>query len=34
VVDRLAKGTAPISALGRAHSVGLAQELFQPQEDR
>ena len=34
VVDRLAAGTAPISALGRAHSVGQAQDSIQPQEDQ
>ena len=34
VVDRLATGSAPASALGKAHSIQLAHELFQPQEDR
>ena len=34
VLDRLAAGTAPASALGRAHSVGQAHELFEPQEQR
>lgn len=34
VIDRLASGQAPGSTLGRAHTVQVAQELFQPQEDR
>lgn len=34
VLNRLATGIAPGSALGRAHSVAAAHELFQPQEDR
>jgi len=34
VLHRLAAGTAPASALGRAHSIAAAQKLFHPQEDR
>jgi hypothetical protein len=34
VLDRLASGSAPSGALGRAHPVAAAQALFRPQEDR
>ena len=34
ILDRLATGLAPATALGRTHTVAAAHELFKPQEDR